>query len=111
MLQRLLAFGQGIPDRATGRWFTCCLAATKDEPSLLLVHRSKAIDMVDPSETGLDKINRHIATAEALIARQVALIAELRRDGHPEAAARGDDLLATLHKTLEMMRKSSGRSA
>lgn len=48
---------------------------------------------------------RHIREGEALIARQLAVVEELDRDNHPEAAAKGRVLLATLLQTIGLMRE------
>jgi hypothetical protein len=48
----------------------------------------------------LVQANRHIAEAQLHLVRQTAIIDNLDRNGHDSALAR--DLLAILHKTLQM---------
>src|SRR5689334_12085011 len=57
-----------------------------------------------PGETDLDRAKRHVAEAEAHVARQKQIIDEMERDDHPEAAERARNLLATFCRTLEVMR-------
>jgi hypothetical protein len=48
---------------------------------------------------------RHVRQAEAFVHRQERIVAEMDRDGHPEAAARGRQVLATLRRSLELARE------
>jgi hypothetical protein len=54
----------------------------------------------DHLNRGLVQANRHIAEARLNVAKQVAIIDGLDRHGHDSALA--TDLLAILHKTLQM---------
>jgi hypothetical protein len=56
---------------------------------------------MDSRETLLEMAQRHVAEGEARVAQQMALIAELARDGHNTARAQA--LLATLKGTLGIM--------
>lgn len=53
----------------------------------------------------LEMAERHVREADARVARQIELIAELERDQHFEAARRGRELLATLTDTLNIARR------
>jgi ribosomal 50S subunit-associated protein YjgA (DUF615 family) len=56
---------------------------------------------VQTKQEKLAQATNHIATAEALIARQMSLLAELERDGHNIETARA--LLDTMHQSLQQM--------
>jgi hypothetical protein len=56
-------------------------------------------------ETPLQQAERHVRQAEAFVSRQERIIAEMDRDGHPEAAARGRAVLETLQRSLELARE------
>lgn len=60
--------------------------------------------MGEEPETALAMAERHVREAEARIARQAEIIAEMERDNHPEAAAVGRGVLATFQNTLEALR-------
>jgi hypothetical protein len=60
--------------------------------------------MVRP-EDAFAQAARHVAEAEARVARQEAIIAELDRDGHPAAAERARRILATLSQSLVLARE------
>jgi hypothetical protein len=45
--------------------------------------------LIDRDETLLEMVERQIAECEARIARQKAIIEEMDRDNHPNAAATG----------------------
>jgi hypothetical protein len=51
--------------------------------------------------TKLAEADEHIDTAESLIARQLSLLSELQRDGHPTEGARA--LLETMRESLRQM--------
>jgi hypothetical protein len=57
---------------------------------------------MDPHETPLEQAQRHVVEAEARVAHQTALVAELTRDGHETTAA--ELLLSTMQETLLLMR-------
>jgi len=48
----------------------------------------------------LEQAERHIAEGQRHIAKQMAIVAELERDGHDSKSSK--ELLAILHKTLQM---------
>jgi hypothetical protein len=56
-------------------------------------------------EHPLAQAERHIAAAEARIARLRNLADELARDGHREAAARAEDLILAMGHMLMTMRR------
>jgi hypothetical protein len=47
---------------------------------------------------------RHVREGEARLARLRAAVAASERAGHPEAAAKGGELLAAVERSLELMR-------
>ena len=55
-------------------------------------------------EDPLAQAERHVTEAEARIARQREIIAELDRDGHERTAAKARQLLATFQQTLDLAR-------
>ena len=57
------------------------------------------------SEDALTQAERHVREAEGRVAHLRAIIEELDRDGHPEAAARARAVLATLRRSLELARE------
>lgn len=57
---------------------------------------------MDPHETPLEQAQRHVVEAEARVAHQTALVAELARDGHDTTTA--ELLLSTMQETLFLMR-------
>jgi hypothetical protein len=57
------------------------------------------------SETPRQMAERHVREGEKRVARQEALVAELDRDGHGDAAARARDLLTTLRQSLQLARE------
>jgi hypothetical protein len=61
--------------------------------------------MPKPPETLLAKTERHVAQGEQRIARQQALIEDLEREHHREAAARERTVLATMESSLRQMRE------
>jgi hypothetical protein len=61
--------------------------------------------MMAAPETTLEWAERHVRQAEAAVARQEEIIAEMDRDGHPEAAARGRKVLETLRVSLRLARE------
>jgi hypothetical protein len=54
------------------------------------------------AETPLEEAERHIREYEARITRQEALVGEMERHGHAQAAARARDLLKTFRETLRV---------
>jgi hypothetical protein len=59
--------------------------------------------MDDPQEeTLLERAQRHVIEAEARVAHQMTVVAELARDGHDTTAA--ELLLSTMKETLLLMR-------
>ena len=61
--------------------------------------------MSEQPEDTIAMAERHIREGEARIARQIAVIEEMDRDNHPEAAARGRQVLVTLQRTLDLARE------
>ena len=60
--------------------------------------------MSEQSEGHLAVAERHVRDGEVRIARHLVLIEELDRYGHPEAAAEGRELVATLQRILDLTR-------
>jgi hypothetical protein len=63
-------------------------------------------------ETDLEMAMRHVREAEAHMARQIALIGEMRRGGHPTSDAEAllkvyEQLLGQYREHLEILRRSS----
>ena len=56
-------------------------------------------------ETALEMARRHVREAGKRIARQAAIVAELHRDNHPEAATLGRKVLETMRSTLNLMKR------
>ncbi|MFT8243967.1 hypothetical protein [Roseomonas sp. BN140053] len=61
--------------------------------------------MTDTPESPLAMAGRHVVEAEARVRRQAQIVAELERDGHPDAAIVAPTVLATLETTLDLMRE------
>ncbi|MBL6081669.1 hypothetical protein JMJ56_27140 [Belnapia sp. T18] len=61
--------------------------------------------MSEPPEDPIATAERHVGIGEALVARQLAVIDELDRDNHLEAAARGRKLLVALQRSLDLARE------
>jgi hypothetical protein len=61
--------------------------------------------MTDPNETPLEKGKRHVAEAEARIARQKAIVEAMERDKHPDAAERAGRVLVVMEETLRLLRQ------
>ena len=59
---------------------------------------------MDPLEDPLARAQRHVREAEGHVAHLVAIIDELDRHNHPEAAERAKKVLETLHRSLELSR-------
>ena len=59
---------------------------------------------MDPPEDALARAERHVREGEERVARQLAIVEEMDRDDHPEAAAMAREVLATLRSTLDLMR-------
>jgi hypothetical protein len=57
-----------------------------------------------PQERPLDQARRHVAEAEARIARQHEILREMQADNHPKAAEAAQRVLATMEITLSAMR-------
>lgn len=55
-------------------------------------------------ESNLLRAERQVREAEARITRQIAIIGEMDRDNHPQAAALGRAVLATYRQTLDILR-------
>src|SRR5689334_6503815 len=54
------------------------------------------------TESHLAQAERHVREGEARVARLIAIIEELERDGHPKAAARAREVLATIQQSLAL---------
>ncbi len=48
---------------------------------------------------------RHVREGEKRITRQEAMVAELDRDNHPEAATLGRKVLETMRSSLDLMKR------
>ena len=59
---------------------------------------------MDPPEDALARAERHVREAEGHVAHLLAIIEELDRDNHPEAAGRARKVLVTLRRSLELSR-------
>ena len=57
-----------------------------------------------PPEDSLAMAERHVREGEERVARQIAIVEEMDRDNHPQAAAMARVVLATLQATLALMR-------
>ncbi|WP_207540697.1 hypothetical protein [Sabulicella rubraurantiaca] len=57
------------------------------------------------NEDSLAQAERHVREGEERVTRQRAIVEELERDNHPEAAALGRATLETFLATLEQMRE------
>ena len=55
----------------------------------------------------MDATAKRIAAAEARIARQEQIVAEMDRDHHPKAAAQAREVLQTLRETLRVMKETA----
>lgn len=53
-------------------------------------------------EDALARAARHVAEGEARVARQAAIVAEMERDNHLQAAAQARQVLATPQETLTL---------
>ncbi|WP_336492837.1 hypothetical protein, partial [Methylobacterium nigriterrae] len=60
-------------------------------------------EITGSDETPLNVATRHVVEGEARVARQIALVARLRKQGHDTAVA--EDLLAGFEATLADMRE------
>ncbi|MBL6454571.1 hypothetical protein JMJ55_04490 [Belnapia sp. T6] len=60
---------------------------------------------MNPPEDALALADRHVREGEERVTRQLAIIDEMDRDNHPEAAAIARVVLATLQTTLDLMRE------
>ena len=56
-------------------------------------------------ETAVEMAQRHVREGEKRIARQEAMVAELDRDNHPEAATLGSKVLETMRSSLDLMKR------
>ena len=61
--------------------------------------------MQDRGETLLQLAHRHVVEGEARLARQRALIETMERDRHPDIAARGRVVLATMEESLRLAKR------
>jgi|KBSSwiStaDraftv2_1062776.scaffolds.fasta_scaffold3397613_1 hypothetical protein len=61
--------------------------------------------MTNSDETPLEMGERHVAEGGVRIARQNEIVDEMDRDDHPAAAARGRRVLATMERTLRVLRQ------
>ena len=61
------------------------------------------------TENALAMTERHIREAEAHIARQHEIIAEMDRDGHDEVAGKAREFLVLLEENLLMAREHHAR--
>jgi hypothetical protein len=59
---------------------------------------------MDPPEDALARAERHVREAERHVAHLAAIVDELDRHNHPEAAERAKKVLATLRRSLELSR-------
>jgi hypothetical protein len=58
--------------------------------------------MRDGPETKSEMARRHVRDSQDRVWRQVAIVAELVKDNHSDAAARGRELLETMRSTLDL---------
>jgi len=65
--------------------------------------------VIDRPETVLEMARRHVFEGEERLARQIALVAKLERDNHPEAAALGSKVLEAIHLSLDMSKRHLSR--
>lgn len=56
-------------------------------------------------ETAVEMAQRHVREGEKRITRQEAMVAELDRDNHPEAATLGRKVLETMRSSLDLMKR------
>jgi hypothetical protein len=59
----------------------------------------------EPPEDLLAMAQRHVLEGEVRVARQEVLVATLKRDGHVAAAARGEEVLVQMRRTLDLGRR------
>lgn len=64
---------------------------------------------MDPRETALQQAARHVIEGEARVARQRAIIEELVRDGHENAAIRAEGVLTNLLDTIRLAQEHLDR--
>ena len=55
----------------------------------------------------MDDAAKRIADAEARVARQEQIVAEMERDRHPRAAERARAVLGTMRQSLRAMREAA----